>query len=280
MRTLTDGVIELVELNPAQAQELAAGRSPLPAVPDYPHPDSADAARMLRDAVAIDNWVPGFGLHLIVRLDDALVVGDVGFHTPPDERGTIEIGYGLAPSARGHGLAARAVRLLVNAALTRGGVACVIADTTIDNPASIRVLEATGFDLVRTSGNDVRYRLLGAPTPQPDATARDQLLVLVTFVPLTHADAVRDALATAGAGRIGHYSACSFSTPGHGRFRPHALANPHIGTANQTEIVDEVRIECVVPASRARAAVEAMLAAHPYEQPAWHAYRALTLDDL
>lgn len=278
---LSDEVIELIEVNPAQAQQLAEGRSPLPAVGDYPHADSAAAARMARDSLAIDNWVPGFGMHLIKRHADGLIVGDVGFHTPPDERGVVEIGYGLAPSARGRGLAARAVRLLVAHALRGGRVASVLADTTVDNPDSIRVLDATGFALVRRQGNNVRYRLAGMPTPQP--TGRDPvvpLVVIVVFAPLSSADDVRQALASAGAGRLGAYSACSFSAPGQGRFLPLADARPYRGEPGRLETVDEVRIECVCPRTRARAAIEAMLAAHPYEQPAYHCYEAITLAEL
>ena len=106
------------------------------------------------------------------------------------------------------------------------------------------------------------------------------MVVIVVFAPLTHADAVRRALGDAGAGSIGEYTACSFSAPGEGRFTPGDAANPHIGSPGGPEVVDEVRIECVCADDLARGAIEAMLAAHPYEEPAYHCYRALTLDDL
>lgn len=156
---ITDGVVALVELSPGQANELAEGRSPLPCVPDYPHSDSMAAARLQRDGLGIDNWVPGFGMHLIVRLDDGLVVGDVGFHAPPDARGALEIGYGLAASARGQGYASRAVRLLCAAAFTNSAVSTIIATTTADNPASIAVLERCGFTPVRRADPVRAFRL-------------------------------------------------------------------------------------------------------------------------
>lgn len=106
------------------------------------------------------------------------------------------------------------------------------------------------------------------------------MVVIVVFSPLTHADEVREALASAGAGSLGEYTACSFSAPGEGRFVPGEGSDPHIGEPGTPEVVDEVRIECVCPDDRARGAVEAMLAAHPYEEPAYHCYRALTVDDL
>ncbi|HJE51185.1 MAG TPA: hypothetical protein K8V15_04295 [Tessaracoccus flavescens] len=106
------------------------------------------------------------------------------------------------------------------------------------------------------------------------------MIVIVVFAPLSHADDVRRALADAGAGAIGEYTACSFSAPGEGRFLPGEGATPHIGAAGRLEVVDEVRIECVCDEQAARGAVEAMLAAHPYEEPAYHCYRALTVDEL
>ncbi|MDO4784617.1 MAG: GNAT family N-acetyltransferase [Propionibacteriaceae bacterium] len=160
---LSDGVIALHEITPAEAQDLAEGRCPLPAVPDYPHSDSMAAARLARDSFWLDNWVPGFGMHLIVRLADGLVVGDAGFHAPPDERGSVELSYGLAASARGHGYATRAVRLLCASALARDCASSVIAETTPDNPASIAVLARCGFVPVRSGGQRLRFRLSRGP---------------------------------------------------------------------------------------------------------------------
>lgn len=106
------------------------------------------------------------------------------------------------------------------------------------------------------------------------------MLVIVCFAPLSHADAVRRALAEAGAGAVGAYTACSFTARGEGRFRPGAGADPYLGEVGELSVVDEVRIECVCPRDRAAVAVAAMLAAHPYEEPAWHCYEALTLPQL
>lgn len=92
---------------------------------------------------------------------------------------------------------------------------------------------------------------------------------LATFVPPSHADAVRDALANAGAGEIGEYRACSFSTDGTGRFQPLETASPTIGTpGGPQEAVSEVRIEAVLPSWRLTNAITALNAVHPYEQPA------------
>ena len=101
------------------------------------------------------------------------------------------------------------------------------------------------------------------------------MIVIVCFAPSSQADAVRAARAEGGAGQLGEYSACSFSAQGEGRFRPSEDADPFSGTKGELSVVDEVRIEAVCTRDRARDAVTAMLAAHPYEEPAWHAYEAL-----
>ncbi|GAA4283880.1 hypothetical protein GCM10022261_14110 [Brevibacterium daeguense] len=105
-------------------------------------------------------------------------------------------------------------------------------------------------------------------------------VVIVVFSPTESTSAVLDALASAGAGRIGDYSGCSWSVTGTGRFTPEAGAQPAIGAVGTPEAVAEDRIEVVCRRDLARAVVTAMLEAHPYEEPAYHAYPVLTLDDL
>ena len=97
----------------------------------------------------------------------------------------------------------------------------------------------------------------------------DPLDKLTVYVPLADADRVRAALAEAGAGRIGEYEAASFSSPGEGRFRPMEGASPTIGEVGQLEVVGEERVEVVVDRRRRAEVIRAMLAAHPYETPAW-----------
>jgi len=111
---------------------------------------------------------------------------------------------------------------------------------------------------------------LGLTELRPIAAAsNDRLDKLTTFVPVADADRVRVALGAAGAGVIGDYDSASFSTHGEGRFRPLAGAHPVIGEVGRLEVVDEVRIECVLPRAARTPVVAALLAAHPYEEPAY-----------
>jgi dinuclear metal center YbgI/SA1388 family protein len=103
---------------------------------------------------------------------------------------------------------------------------------------------------------------------EPAAPA-ERLDKLTTYAPHADAERLRDVLARAGAGRIGDYDSASFSTDGEGRFRPLEGATPHLGTVGELETVAETRIEVVLPRHRRDAVVAAMLAAHPYEEPAY-----------
>jgi len=92
---------------------------------------------------------------------------------------------------------------------------------------------------------------------------------LVVFVPADSAEAVRDALAAAGAGVIGAYSHCSFTLVGEGAFLAGDGASPAVGERGRLERVREVRLEMPLPRRAIAAAIAALHRAHPYEEPAF-----------
>ncbi|SEC88000.1 dinuclear metal center protein, YbgI/SA1388 family [Nocardioides exalbidus] len=140
--------------------------------------------------------------------------------------------------------------------LTSHGCALLTAHTNADQAVS-GVSESLALALGLTDLAPIR------PAP---AAPLDKVVV---FVPVDHAEAVRAALHDAGAGRIGDYDSASWSTAGEGRFRPLDGADPAIGSVGELEVVDETRIEVVAPRGRRTALVRALLAAHPYEEPAF-----------
>jgi hypothetical protein len=95
---------------------------------------------------------------------------------------------------------------------------------------------------------------------------------LVVFVPKEALDIVRDALFDAGAGRIGGYERCSWYTAGTGTFLAGESTDPTIGERGREERVPELRLETVYPANREAEVVQALRAAHPYEEPAFDLY--------
>ena len=102
--------------------------------------------------------------------------------------------------------------------------------------------------------------------PAPSGPVLDKWVV---FVPAPDAEAVRSAMFAAGAGHLGDYSHCSWSTVGTGQFLPHDGASPAIGTVGTVEYVEEQRVEMVAPASRRSAVLAGLRAGHPYEEPAF-----------
>jgi dinuclear metal center YbgI/SA1388 family protein len=154
---------------------------------------------------------------------------------------------------------------VVHTLLTHG-CGLLAAHTNADAPAG-GVSESMAFALGLA---DVRP--LQADVQRP----RDKVVV---FVPVADAARVRDAITDAGAGALGDYEACTFTSTGEGRFRPLPGADPAIGSIGDLEVVDEVRIEALVDRRLRRPVVEAMLAAHPYEEPAYDVVPLAALDD-
>jgi RimJ/RimL family protein N-acetyltransferase len=111
--------------------------------PDYPFEGDVTAITAFLRADEQAGEQRPFGYYQIIRAADSVVVGGIGFHGPP-VGGTAEIGYGLAPSARGQGYAAEALAALMKIAAANG-VHRLLADTTPDNVASQRTLVRAGF---------------------------------------------------------------------------------------------------------------------------------------
>jgi hypothetical protein len=98
---------------------------------------------------------------------------------------------------------------------------------------------------------------------------QEALKALQYYVPASHEQAVREALHAAGAGNIGEYSSCSFTSEGTGRFQPSSVANPHTGTANVLSELSEVKVEMIFPSYLSSEILAALKMAHPYEEVAY-----------
>ena len=142
--------LHLHAIDGAEAERIVARRAgPDDAwADDFPFEGDVGAVSAFLRATAAQGEQRPFGYYRISRLADGLAIGGIGFKGQPDGD-RVEIGYGLAPSARGHGYAAEAAVALL-AIATGHGLSCVIADTTLDNVASQRTLIRAGFRLVRS----------------------------------------------------------------------------------------------------------------------------------
>jgi hypothetical protein len=99
---------------------------------------------------------------------------------------------------------------------------------------------------------------------------------LVTFIPAPHLDGVKQALFNAGAGKIGFYDQCCWQVLGEGQFRPLPGSVPFVGEQNSLQFEPEYRVEMLCEDHCLDAVIAALIAAHPYEEPAWSAWPVRT----
>ena len=100
------------------------------------------------------------------------------------------------------------------------------------------------------------------------------------YVPETHLEPVKNALFAKGAGHYNAYDQCCWQVQGLGQFRPLANSHPFLGQINQLEQVVEYKVEIICADAVIKDVVQALLDAHPYEEPAYEIYKLLMVDDL
>jgi len=129
----------------------------------------------------------------------------------------------------------------------------------------------TNLDVAVGGVNDLLADLAGMEQERKplEAVYIDKLSKLVVYVPEQSLTAVEQAAWRAGAGHIGNYSHCSFQSSGTGTFMAEEGTNPYVGEVNKVHREQEIRFECIVPASVQRKVVSSIIKAHPYEEVAY-----------
>jgi dinuclear metal center YbgI/SA1388 family protein len=225
--------------------------------------DALDAIAPLRDAAEWDNvgllagspaW-PARRILLAIDLTDA-VVGEAL------ERGVEALLVYHPPILKG----IRSVSPRAEAPTT------MLAELLAERIAILAV--HTALDAAPGGTNDVLLDAFETTSRRPlqPRIERAASYKLAVFVPRASVDALRDALALAGAGVIGRYTKCSFELEGHGTFFGDESTRPAVGRRLALELIDEVRLEMLVPAGRLADVVRALYAVHPYEEPAFDLY--------
>jgi [ribosomal protein S5]-alanine N-acetyltransferase len=159
--TLTTARLRLRPLAPAEMQALLEG-VPVPGLrwaEGYPLDGTLVAVAMQEDLVKRGVDRGGFCHYQVVLKDEDIVIGDVGFHAPPDELGEVSVGFGIVPAARRRGYAIEALSAVLEWALQQPEVRCVHADTDLVNLASQRVLAAVGMRLAADEGDRKVYEI-------------------------------------------------------------------------------------------------------------------------
>ena len=128
----------------------------------------------------------------------------------------------------------------------------------------------TNLDNVHNGVNKKIADLLGLTNLKILAPKPSTLSKLVTFAPIENTDDVLNKLHEAGAGMIGNYEHCSFTTEGTGTFKPNDLATPYIGESNKKESLKENRIELIFPTHLKAKVLNTLKNVHPYEEVAYY----------
>ncbi|MCX7744240.1 MAG: Nif3-like dinuclear metal center hexameric protein [Flavobacteriales bacterium] len=138
----------------------------------------------------------------------------------------------------------------------------------IRNNISIIALH-TNLDNVHYGVNAELCRRLNIQNPQILQPKTKLLCKLYTYVPASHHEHVSNALFAAGAGNIGNYSECSFTTEGLGTFKANDQANPFVGQIGKRHTEPERKLEVVFPAYLQTEILQALRNSHPYEEIAY-----------
>ena len=138
----------------------------------------------------------------------------------------------------------------------------------IKNDISIYAIH-TNLDNMLDGVNDIIGRKLGLINTQILSPTSNNLRKLTTFVPVDHSEKVRDSLFEAGAGGIGGYDECSFTSLGEGTFRPGDGTNPFIGEKGKRHVEAEQKIEVIFPIDKQSRVLSSLLESHPFEEVAY-----------
>lgn len=130
----------------------------------------------------------------------------------------------------------------------------------------------TNLDNIQLGVNREICDRLGLLNPRILSPKPGMLKKLVTYVPVAHADQVREALFSAGAGAIGNYDHCSFNLTGTGTFRGNTDSNPVMGIKGELHREQEERIELIFEGFREKQVLQALRNSHPYEEIAWQCF--------
>ena len=140
--------------------------------------------------------------------------------------------------------------------------------TAIKNDIAVYAIH-TNLDNIIYGVNKKMAEVLGLINCRILAPKENQLMKLCTFVPADHADKLRDAVFAAGAGNIGNYSECSFNASGEGTYKAGEGTNPFLGERGKRHTENEIKIEVMFPSWLQPDILNAMFAAHPYEEVAY-----------
>ena len=145
----------------------------------------------------------------------------------------------------------------------------------IKNNISIYAIH-TNLDNVMGGVNSAIASKIGLEETKILRYKKGQMKKISVYVPIEHEQNIKDTMWQAGAGSIGNYNHCSFTSNGTGTFLGNALSQPSYGKKNQFHSEKESKIEMVFPSHLESIITSKMLESHPYEEVS---YDVITLEN-
>ena len=125
------------------------------------------------------------------------------------------------------------------------------------------------LDNVHWGVNAKIIQMLGLAKHSILSPMKNSLKKFQVYVPSAHVESIESAVFSAGGGKVSAYEECSFKSNGIGSFKGGKGTNPVIGEAGKRELVEEMKLEFVVPTFAVKDVERAARAAHPYEEMAF-----------
>jgi dinuclear metal center YbgI/SA1388 family protein len=171
--------------------------------------------------------------------------------------------YGCDVVISHHPLIFRGIKKLSGGSLTERIVMKAIKDD-IAVYSSHTNLDSVSFGVSHKMADKLALKNIKVLQP-----LKNRLMKLVTFVPESHLEKVKDAVFEAGAGVTGNYDLCGFSSSGTGSFRAGNNAEPFVGERGSLHFEKEIKFETIIFSHLKDKVIKALISVHPYEEVAF-----------
>jgi RimJ/RimL family protein N-acetyltransferase len=126
----------------------------------WPTEDTKDILPIINETLEKDKIPSGFETWMIVKKDNMQVIGDIGFHGKPTEKGEVEIGYGLVEKERKKGFGFQALNAIIDWLAFKENVKIIKADCLISNIPSSKILEKVGMKEINRDDELIHWQII------------------------------------------------------------------------------------------------------------------------
>ncbi len=126
----------------------------------WPTDDTKDILPIINETLEKDKVPSGFETWMIIKKDNMQVIGDIGFHGKPNEKGEVEIGYGLVEAERKKGFGLEALNAIINWLTFKENVKIIKADCLISNIPSAKILKKVGMKEINRDDELIHWQII------------------------------------------------------------------------------------------------------------------------